>query len=229
MSSSSNVNVKSQYGFRKPGVEEFSSMPKGKGKAEVIFDVSGLGVVEIIGMTGQNYLHYEEIEYVARSNITLLERPSSSLVIPESRQADGADGLRLNEVRVTWELAPTGEDTRLSLSEMEVDIPMAVLENEVNVREMAGQVGGLFPKSGRVTLEDEVESGRVREMAGQMAVEDIEWPRNAAPSALVIGHADPGGTKVVNGLDMSCVNGEECGGDRFDSTVRTPNAVTSGK
>jgi hypothetical protein len=28
------------------------------------------------------------------------------------------------EVRVTWELAPTGEDTRLSLSEMEVDIPV---------------------------------------------------------------------------------------------------------
>ncbi|KAH3839672.1 hypothetical protein DPMN_113105 [Dreissena polymorpha] len=29
-----------------------------------------------------------------------------------------------NEVRVTWQLAPTGEDTRLSHSEMEVDIPV---------------------------------------------------------------------------------------------------------
>ncbi|KAH3856283.1 hypothetical protein DPMN_098868 [Dreissena polymorpha] len=28
------------------------------------------------------------------------------------------------EVRVTWELAPTGEDTSLSLSEMKVDIPV---------------------------------------------------------------------------------------------------------
>ncbi|KAH3755595.1 hypothetical protein DPMN_190293 [Dreissena polymorpha] len=47
MSSSSNVNVVGCVGrirslnlgpilFRKPGVEEFSSMPKGKGKAEVI-------------------------------------------------------------------------------------------------------------------------------------------------------------------------------------------------
>ncbi|KAH3718386.1 hypothetical protein DPMN_061189 [Dreissena polymorpha] len=77
-----------------------------------------------------------------------------------------------------------------------------------------------------------VESNRSSPHTGGYGGGGKMWPR-AALSALVIGHADPGGTKVVNGLLCGVIyvqsNGEECGEDRFDSTVWTPNAVTSGK